>query len=172
MYEFTYYRVGDVMTSDPISINKDARISDVERIFEEHDFNGIPIVDNKDHLVAMITKLDVLKAFSFRKDSKIPKYKDIMSQKISSLVTKDPYSVHLETPCTRVLNDLVKKRIKSIPVVEGGCLVGIIAREDILHALRLASQGILPERIASSNPLASAGVEKKYTQMFRNFSAW
>ena len=172
MYEFTYYRVSDVMNSDPISVNKDARISDVERIFDEHDFNGIPVVDNKNLLVAMITKLDILKAFSFRKDSKIPKYKDIMNQKISGLVTKEPYSVHLETPCTRVLNDLVKKRMKSIPVVEEGYLVGIIAREDILHTLRLASQGILPERIASSDPPASAGVEKKYTKMFKNFSAW
>ena len=172
MYEFTYYRVGDVMNSVPISINKDARISDVERIFEEHDFNGIPVVDNKNRLVAVITKLDILKAFSFQKDSKIPKYKDIMNQKISSLITKDPYSVHPETPCTRVLNDLVKKGIKSIPVVEGGCLVGIIAREDILHTLRLASQGILPERTGSSGPPASDGGEKKYTQMFKNFSAW
>ena len=172
MYEFTYYKVGDVMTSDPITVNGDAKISDVERIFEEHDFNGIPVVDSKKHLMAMITKLDILKAFSFTKASKIPKYRDIMEQEISTIITRDPYFVHTETPCTRVLNDFIKKRIKSIPVVEEKHLTGIISREDILHALKAASQGIMPDRSYSSDFRSPAENKKKYSQMFKNFSAW
>jgi CBS domain-containing protein len=172
MYEFTYYRAGDVMTGNPITINMDDRILDVERLFEEHDFNGVPVVGSKNNLIGMVTKLDVLKAFGFTKVSKIPRYREIMAERISTIMTKNPYSVHLETPCTRVLNDLITKQIKSIPVVRGSLLIGIIAREDIIHALRLASYGILPGLTDQSEPRASACNIENNTPVFRNFSAW
>ncbi|HUV52801.1 MAG TPA: CBS domain-containing protein, partial [Dehalococcoidia bacterium] len=33
------------MTPDPVTIEPDAALSDVEVIFEEHDFNGLPVID-------------------------------------------------------------------------------------------------------------------------------
>ena len=78
MYEFIYYRVKDVMTPDPVAIEADAALSDVEVIFEKHDFNGLPAVEKSRKLIGMVTKLDLLKAFTFTEKSKIPPYDAIM----------------------------------------------------------------------------------------------
>jgi len=107
MYEFMYYQVRDVMTSDPIAVDKHVTLSDVEAIFEEHDFNGLPVVDKSHRLIGLISKLDLLKAFAFTEKSKIPHYNAIMDQKISKVMTKDPRVVHPETPLTRVLQHMM-----------------------------------------------------------------
>ena len=40
MYKFFFYQVKDVMTSDPVTVEKNFTIKDVEQIFEKNDFNG------------------------------------------------------------------------------------------------------------------------------------
>jgi len=146
MYVFIYYQVRDVMTSDPIAVDKHVTLSDVEAILEEHDFNGLPVVDESHRLIGMITKLDLLKAFAFTEKSKIPHYDAIMDQKISKVMTKDPRVVYPETPLTRVLQHMIQTGHKSFPVVGNDCVMGIVAREDIIRALRQAAQGEGPAR--------------------------
>ena len=147
MYEFMYYQVRDVMTSDPIAVDKHVTLSDVEAIFEEHDFNGLPVVDQSHRLIGLITKLDLLKAFAFTEKRKIPHYNAIMDQKISKVMTKDPRVVYPETPLTRVLQHMIDTGHKSFTVVENDIVVGIVAREDIIRALRQAGQAEIPARL-------------------------
>ena len=150
MYEFIYYRVKDVMTPDPVAIEADAALSDVEVIFEKHDFNGLPAVEKSRKLIGMVTKLDLLKAFTFTEKSKIPLYDAIMAQKVSNVMTKEPRVVYLETPLTRVLQHMIETGHKSYPVVENEHVIGIVAREDIMRALRQAAQGERPIRDVSA----------------------
>ena len=147
MYEFMYYQVRDVMISDPITVDKHVTLSDVEAIFEEHDFNGLPVVDENRRLIGMITKLDLLKTFAFTEKSKIPLYNAIMDQKISKVMTEDPRVVYPETPLTRVLQHMIDTGHKSFTVVENDCVVGVVAREDIIRALRKAGQSEMPARL-------------------------
>jgi NAD(P)-dependent dehydrogenase (short-subunit alcohol dehydrogenase family) len=62
-----------------------------------------------------------------------------MEQAAEAVMTRDPVSVSPELPLSRLLQKLVEMRTKSLPVVEDGRLVGIIAREDVLKALRRAT---------------------------------
>jgi CBS domain-containing protein len=141
MYDFIYYRVGDVMTRDPVVVETGATLSDVEAIFEAHDFNGLPVVDKNLRLIGMITKLDLLKAFAFTKKALIPKYSEIMNRDISSVMTKNLHAVNRDTPLTRVLGQMVKTGYKSFPVVMEDRLMGVVAREDVMRALRRAARG-------------------------------
>ena len=146
MYFFIYYQVRDVMTSDPITVDKHITLADVEAIFEEHDFNGLPVVDTTHHLIGMITKLDLLKAFAFTEKSKIPHYDVMMDQEISQVMTKDLRVVYPGTSLTRVLQYMIETGHKSFPVIEDDRVTGIVAREDIIRALRQAAQGQGPAR--------------------------
>ncbi|MFC1821890.1 HPP family protein [Thermodesulfobacteriota bacterium] len=146
MYEFTYYRVRDVMTANPITITGDIRLAEFEAIFEQHDFNGLPVVDAGGRLKGMLTKLDLLKAFVFTDKTVIPHYNEIMGKPAATLITSSLHVFTPETSLTRVLQKMLDTRFKSFPVTEGDRLVGIIAREDIIKALRLAAEGRLPNR--------------------------
>jgi CBS domain-containing protein len=139
MYEFLQYRVKDAMTPEPITTTPDTPLRDLEQIFEEHDFNGVPVLDEAGDLVGLVTKFDLLKAFTLTPKSIIPHYDDIMQQPARSVMLLEPLTVTPDLPLSRALQRLVEMRVKSFPVVEGERLVGIISREDVLKALRRAT---------------------------------
>ncbi len=139
MYEFLHYQVRDAMTADPIAISPYTKLREVEALFEAHDFNGVPVVDDQWHLHGILTKFDLLKAFCFDAHALIPHYDEIMEQTAETVMTRTPVSVEPQLPLSRLLQKLIEMRTKSLPVVENGRLVGIIAREDVLKALRRAA---------------------------------
>ncbi|MEA2626919.1 MAG: hypothetical protein QOD06_2964 [Candidatus Binatota bacterium] len=145
MYEFLEYHVRDAMTVQPITIRPEASLADAERRFEDHDFNCLPVVEHSGRLLGVLTKLDVLQAFAFDTSRILPPYDDIMRQAASLFKTPSPITFDSDTPLTRVLEAMLKTRCKSFPVVDGGRLTGIIAREDVLRALRCAVAGRRPE---------------------------
>lgn len=139
MYEFLKYEVRDAMTVDPIVIGPRLRLREAEELFERHDFNGVPVVDDQRRLLGILTKFDLLKAFSFDAHALMPDYDTIIEQPVEAVMTRDPVTVEPRLPLSRLLQKLVEMRAKSLPVVENGRLVGIIAREDVLKALRRAT---------------------------------
>ena len=147
MYDFIHYQVRDVMTTNPVAIGADHSLTEIEKIFAVHDFNGLPVVDANGALIGLVTKLDLLKAFIFSTVNKVPPYEAIMERPASRVMRTDPQTVQPDTPLTRVLTLMTETRFKSLPVLENGLLVGMVSREDILKALRLAAQGIKPSRI-------------------------
>ena len=144
MYDFLDYRVEDVMTRTPISIGPDTPLSEVEAIFEKHDFNALPVVEGAGELVGLLSKLDLLRAFRFTDDKMFPPYEEIMRRPARSVMTRDLATVRPRTPLTRVLEKLLDTGNKSFPVVDEGRLVGMVAREDVLEGLRRAVAGERP----------------------------
>jgi uncharacterized protein (DUF2267 family) len=69
----------------------------------------------------------------------IPPYHEILQKPVTTVMTRDPLTVSTDTPLTRVLQKMVETRFKSLPVIRGGELVGVIAREDIVRALQCAA---------------------------------
>jgi CBS domain-containing protein len=146
MYAFVHYQVQDVMTRGPVTVAPETSIIEAQALFEKHDFNGLPVVDREERLLGVVTKLDLLKAFIFRPDAKVPHYDEIMGRPVSIVMTKDFIEADPTTPLTRVLEIMVGRGFKSLPVAVDGRVVGMVSREDILRALRRAAQGRPPER--------------------------
>lgn len=142
-YDFLPYRVADAMTKAPLTVGASTELAEAASIFEQHQFNGLPVVEDE-RLLGFFTKLDLLKAFVFTPESVIPHYDEIMRQPVERFMTRRPTCTDPETPLTRVLQQIIDTGHKSIPVLEGERLVGIIAREDVLHALQQALGGSAP----------------------------
>ena len=140
MYEFLDYQVQDVM-SRPVCIRGETTLAEAEALLEKHGWNGVPVVDAAERPVGFFTSLDLLKAFAFSEDVILPPYERILERPVSEVMSRDVLSVCPRTPLTRVLQKLVDTRIKSLPVVDGDRVVGIVAREDVMGALRRAGQG-------------------------------
>ena len=146
MQEFLDYRVLDAMTSDPVTISPDLSLADAEAVFDAHDFNALPVVDDEGRLAGVFTKLDLLKAFRAIDGRMFIPYDQIMSKPVSTYMTKVPKvaSATPRTPLTKVLEKLLATGAKSLPVVDDERPVGIIAREDVMRALRRAVAGERP----------------------------
>lgn len=140
MYDFIYYCVRDYMTAEPCTVGVDTRIRELQDLFDNHDFNGVPVVDKNSYLLGVATKLDLLKSFTFNSQSIVPHYEEIMEHRVEDIMTREPITVTPDLPLTRVLQRVVDMRTKSFPVVdEQGRIAGVIAREDLLRALRDAT---------------------------------
>jgi CBS domain-containing protein len=144
VYGFLDYLVSDVM-SKPTVVGPDATLAEVERILERTGFNGLPVVSGGT-LVGFVTSLDLLEAFRFTPDAILPPYDEIMQRSVATVMTREPAVVQPRTRLTRVLEKMVESRNKSFPVVDphGARLVGVVAREDVMQALRRAGAGERP----------------------------
>jgi CBS domain-containing protein len=143
MYEFMNYQVRDVM-SRPVSIGPGATLGDAERVLEKNGFNALPVVDEDERLIGVVTTLDLLKAFAFNEESILPAYDEIMRRPVAGIMSRQPMTVTPRQPLTRTLQRMIDTRNKSFPVIDDGRLVGIVAREDVMRALRRADAGETP----------------------------
>ena len=128
------------MTPSPITTTPDTPLGELEKIFEIHDFNGVPVLDKAGRLMGMVTKYDLLKAFIFTSAAPVPRYRVVMDHPASSVMNTEPLTVTPDMPLSRLLQELVEVQTKSFPVMENGRLVGIISREDVLRALHHATE--------------------------------
>ena len=153
MYEFLQETVGDNMTRAVRSVAPETTVGDLYRLFAADGFDAYPVVRD-DILVGMVSKLDALKVFALGQDQILPHLTDGMAGTADAIMSSEIIAVDPETKLQRVLELMVRHRVKSLPVVsQGRNLLGIIAREDVMRAMERST--LLA--ISSSRPLR-AGV--------------
>lgn len=143
MYEFLDYRVQDVMNR-PLTVGPEASLADVEQLLEKHGYNALPVVDAGERLLGLVTSLDLLRAFDFAEDTILPPYEQVMQRRVEEVMTRDVLTVCPMTPLQRVIEKIVDTRNKSFPVLDGDRVVGVVAREDVMLALRQGVEGRRP----------------------------
>jgi CBS-domain-containing membrane protein len=135
VHRFLEASAGDYMTRTVKTVGRDMTMRELQRTFDEVDFNAFPVRENDD-IVGLVTKFDFLKCFAFTPGRMVPRYDDLLSRRIAEIMTPEFIYVDAATKLTRVLQLMVDHRIKSVPVLDARQrLAGIIAREDIMRAL-------------------------------------
>jgi|SRR6185437_1194972 len=135
MYEFLLETVTNNMTPNVRSVSPETTVGDLYRLFVADDFDAYPVLRG-DTLVGMVSKLDALKIFGLSQDHILPHYRKGMETTVDEIMSSDVVSVSVDTNLQRVLELMIKHRVKSIPVVDHWHnLVGIIAREDVMRAM-------------------------------------
>ena len=136
MYEFLQETVANNMTTAVRSITPETTVGDLYRLFAADDFDAYPVVQDR-MLVGIVSKLDALKVFAFTEDQILPRYADGMGTQVNKIMSSDVVAVDPETKLQRVLQMLTKHKVKSLPVIDQRRnLVGIIAREDVMRAMK------------------------------------
>ena len=140
MYRFLECTADQYMTRAVITVTREVTLRELEGLFEKHDFNSFPVLE-EGKMLGIVTKFDFLKAFAFTTHQMVPHYEDLMKRPVSEMMTERVVPVEPVTPLTRVLELMVALKARSFPVVgPARQLVGIISREDVMRALREATQ--------------------------------
>lgn len=124
------------MTRKVKTVSREVTMDELNGLFASDDFNAYPVVDQSE-VVGLVTKFDFLKCFALTVSSMVPRYDELMKRTVSDVMIHDFIYVNATTKLVRVLQLMVEHRLRSIPVMDTGQhLVGIIAREDVMRALR------------------------------------
>jgi CBS domain-containing protein len=140
MYRFLQCTTGQYMTRDVTTVTREVTLRDLEALFEKHDFNSFPVVEER-KMLGIVTKFDFLRAFAFTTGQMVPHYDELMKRPVGEMMTEAVVHVEPAAPLTRVLQLMVSLKARSFPVIgPDRQLVGIISREDVMRALREATQ--------------------------------
>ncbi|ABE62726.1 CBS domain containing membrane protein [Nitrobacter hamburgensis X14] len=141
MYQFLEQTVDRYMTRKVKTVSREVTMDELNGLFASDDFNAYPVVDQSE-VVGLVTKFDFLKCFALTVSSMVPRYDELMKRTVSDVMIHDFIYVNATTKLVRVLQLMVEHRLRSIPVMDTGQhLVGIIAREDVMRALRDCTRG-------------------------------
>ncbi len=129
-------KVSEVMNTQVITATPEQRICDIIEILQEKGITGVPVVEGK-KVVGMISKKDILPLVaSFDVDYEtLDKLKKTCSYYVKDYMQKEVVSVPPVEPIESCAMKMINNNINRLPVMEDGCLLGIVTRGDILKAL-------------------------------------
>jgi CBS domain-containing protein len=116
----TQATAGDIMTSPVITVPPGIAAPDIAATLTRHGINSVPVVDDSGAVLGLVSEYDVLaKAGGVARD----------------LMSRALISVTPDCPIDDVRHLLIDRRIRSVPVVQDGRLVGIVSRGDLLATM-------------------------------------
>jgi len=153
-------RAADVMTTDVITVDPDTTVQALATLLAERGISGAPVVDSIGRLVGIISEGDLLHRAEigtarrhrerrrswwldhFASDL-AREYVKSHGRTVKDIMTRDVVTVTEDTDLADVAALLEAKRIKRVPVMRDGKLIGIISRANIVRAVG-ATKGVPP----------------------------
>lgn len=142
----------NVMTKDVITVKPEEKVEKVAKILVDNKISGIPVVDELNHVVGIVTEKDLMIKAG---ELKVPFYvtlfdsiiflenpirfnndiKKYTASQVKDVMTEKVIAVEEDTPVQDVVAIMQKRQINRVPVLRHGKIIGIITRNDILKSL-------------------------------------
>ncbi len=121
--------VAELMTRNPRTVVESDPVSLARTLLREGDFHQLPVMDESNRLVGIISDRDVRSAIGFDRKLDDELY-------VSEVMTANPTTIPLGATLDRALGVLCVGSFNALPVMEKNHVVGIITRRDVLEAFR------------------------------------
>jgi len=146
-------KVKDVMVTNIITIEAASTARKAAELMNRHDI-GCIIVVNKDKPIGIVTERDMLKRVLLQ-------LRDPRRSRVSYIMSKPLITTPPETELRDAVNLMNERRIKKLPVVEDGHLLGLLSITDIVRSLAYFEHvvGSLCARCQYGKEQASAPLE-------------
>lgn len=146
-------RAADIMTTNVITVAPNASVQAVAALMANNGISGVPVVDASNALVGVVSEGDLLHRTETGTERRIerrrPRWFDTFagdrdlardyvkshSRTVRDIMTRDVITVTESTELNEVATILETKRIKRVPVVRDGKVVGIVSRSNLVRAL-------------------------------------
>lgn len=150
----TNARVQDFMTPNPITISPTATVEEAVKLMEEKGISGLPVLDDDDKLVGIISEGDLLVRESpmkpplfmtllggviyFESPTKFHQHiKKSLGMLVGDVMTSKVITTSPDTLLNEVSDKMLSKKVNRLPVIdEDSKLVGILTRHDLVSALK------------------------------------
>src|SRR5689334_22386370 len=146
-------RAEDVMTTDVVTVAPETSVQDLAALLANHGISGVPVVDAANNLVGLVSEGDLLHRTETGTERRTQRrrvrwldalasdrdlardYVRSHSRTVRDVMTRDVITATETTELDEVANLLGTKRVKRVPVVRDGKVVGIVSRANLVRAL-------------------------------------
>ena len=150
----------DVMQTGVITVDPEASLLDVHRLFVADEITGAPVVDDRGSVIGVITSFDLLRSVDEERDTVAVEsryYRDSLAasgpdglgppdefqdrlaeRAVSEVMTTGAISVDVEESVSQVARTICEHKIHRVLVTRGNELVGMITTFDLVGLLREA----------------------------------
>jgi len=142
-------RVSDVMSTDVISVAPDTSVRDVAAKLVHHGISSLPVVDRTGRLVGIVSEGDLIRRVEIGTEPRHSWWRSLFSDALASahayvrshgrlardVMTVAPVTASADEPLDKLAARMARKRLKRLPVLRDGRVVGVIARRDFVRKL-------------------------------------
>ncbi|SEM03917.1 CBS domain-containing protein [Halomonas daqiaonensis] len=146
-------QAADVMTTNVITVTADSEVSEIASLLMEHGISAVPVIDADDKVLGIVSEGDLMRRVEndadehkswwlklFGGGSNAVDYVKSHGRKANEIMTSNPLTITEDEPLHRIASLLEKRRIKRVPVVRDGKLVGIVSRSNLLRGFSVNRQ--------------------------------
>ncbi len=139
----------DVMSTDVITVQPDTQVRDIAALLLKHRISAVPVIDGDRQVVGIVSEGDLMRRVEndtanqhswwleavFSATDKAQDYIKTHGRKASDVMSRDVVTATEDMSLGEIAGLLEKHRIKRVPIMRGGRLVGIVSRANLLHGL-------------------------------------
>jgi tRNA nucleotidyltransferase (CCA-adding enzyme) len=115
-------RLSDIMSYPVVTVNENAQVDEVAMLLRDMGCTGMPVVDDNDHIVGVISRRD------FKKIRKA----NHMQSPVKAFMSRNVVTIEHDKSAIEAAKLMIKHDIGRIPVLENGKIIGIITRSDAM----------------------------------------
>ncbi|MEI9806193.1 MAG: CBS domain-containing protein [Pseudolabrys sp.] len=149
----------DVMVRDVVTVGPDADVVEAIALLVKHDISALPVVEPDGTLIGVLSEADLLERKELGAEHGHPWWVETLmpaselaeefakahGKKVSELMTTDVISAEEETPVSDIAALLERQRIKRVPIVRDGKVVGVVSRSNLIQALASSQATAAPK---------------------------
>ncbi len=132
-------RAEDIMTTDVITTVPEASVLEATRLVVQHRVAALPVLDDDGDLVGIVSELDLLRHRVLPDPTAhllpAPAAGGPVPRTVEDVMTAAVHAVPLGTDAADIAEVLARTGVRSLPVVRGPHVVGMIGRRDLLRRL-------------------------------------
>ncbi|MDF3292591.1 CBS domain-containing protein [Streptomyces silvisoli] len=136
-------KIGDIMTTAVVRVRRDTGFKDIALRLAEHDITAVPVVDDQDRPVGVVSEADLLRKQQSQPDpgghlgeAHLPPAERAKAHALTAegLMTSPAVTARSQWSVVEAARTMARHHVKRLPVVDDGDrLVGIVSRADLLH---------------------------------------
>lgn len=149
-------KVSDVMTNRVISIAPEKTVFEAARLMLKQRISGLPVIDDKGKLVGIVSESDLLRRSEIGTERKhspwlnaflgpsesASDYVRAHGTKVKEVMTARPLTVGPDVQLDEVVHLMETHRIKRLPAVRRGKVIGMVTRANLVQALVSIHRGV------------------------------
>jgi CBS domain-containing protein len=145
-------KVREIMVRDVVKARSDTPVRFIAQQMRDRNISGVPVVDEAGGIIGIVSELDLIvrntrldpPAFFQILDGRIPlespehyqeRLRHMLGTHAADVMTREVVTTGPDAELEDLAAMMVKRGVNPIPVVEGGVLVGIVSRHDIVRMM-------------------------------------